>query len=62
MASAGEFAIAGISAIPLDPSNDPSGAAEWSHDRDIRAGLIRWLAVDDDASARIDPTGVLARG
>jgi hypothetical protein len=58
----GEFAVAGISAIPLDPSNDPSGAAEWSHDRDIRAGLIRWLAVDHDASARIDPTGIRVLG
>jgi len=58
----GEFAVAGISAIPLDPSNNPSGAAEWSHDRDIRAGLIRWLAVDHDASARIDPTGVRVLG
>jgi hypothetical protein len=57
-----EFAVAGTSAIPLDPSNDPSGAAEWSHDRDIRAGLIRWLAVDHDASARIDPTGVRVLG
>jgi len=58
----GEFAVAGLSAIPLDPSNDPSGAAEWSHDRDIRAGLIRWLAVDHDASARIDPTGIRVLG
>ena len=58
----GEFAVAGISAIPLDPSNDPSSAAEWSHDRDIRAGLIRWLAVDHDASARIDPTGIRVLG
>jgi len=58
----GEFAVGGLSAIPLNPSNDPSGAAEWSHDRDIRAGLIRWLAVDHDASARIDPTGVRVLG
>src|SRR5258708_2712121 len=61
-AERGEFAVAGVSAIPLDPSNDPSGAAEWSHDRDIRAGLIRWLAVDHDASARIDPTGIRVLG
>src|SRR5260370_6728615 len=58
----GEFAVAGISAIPLDPSNDPNGAAEWPHDRDIRAGLIRWLAVDHDASAPIDPTGIRVLG
>jgi hypothetical protein len=51
----GAFAIAGTSAAPLDPSNDPAHASEWSHDRDIRAGLIRWLAVDDRAAAQIDP-------
>ena len=61
-ADRGEFAVAGLSAIPLDPSNDPSAAAEWSHDRDIRAALIRWLAVDHDASARIDPTGIRVLG
>jgi hypothetical protein len=61
-AGRGEFAVAGVSAIPLDPSNDPSGAAEWSHDRDIRAALIRWLAVDHGASARIDPTGIRVLG
>jgi hypothetical protein len=58
----GEFAIAGTSAKPLDPSNDPAHAAEWSHDRDIRADLIRWLAVDDSASARVDPAGVRVLG
>lgn len=58
----GEFAIAGNSAEPLDPSNDPAHAAEWSHDRDIRADLIRWLAVDDSASARVDPAGVRVLG
>jgi hypothetical protein len=61
-ADRGEFAVAGVSAIALDPSNDPSAAAEWSHDRDIRAALIRWLAVDHDASARIDPTGIRILG
>jgi hypothetical protein len=58
----GEFAAVGVSAIPLDSSNDPSGAAKWSHDRDIRAGLIRWLAIDHEASARIDPTGIRVLG
>jgi len=58
----GEFAVAGTSASPLDPSNDPAHAAEWSHDRDIRADLIRWLAVDDSASARVDPGGVRVLG
>jgi hypothetical protein len=61
-ADRGEFAVAGVSAIPLDPTNDPSTAAKWSHDRDIRAALIRWLAVDSDAGARIDPTGIRVLG
>jgi hypothetical protein len=53
----GEFAIAGTSAAPLDPINDPAHASEWPHDRDIRAGLIRWLAVDNKASVLVDPNG-----
>ena len=57
-----EFAIAGTSSAPLDPTNDPAHAGEWSHDRDIRADLIRWLAVDDSASARVDPAGVRVLG
>ncbi len=57
-----EFAIAGTSAAPLDSSNDPAHASEWSHDRDIRADLIRWLAVDNNASALVDPNGVRVLG
>ena len=51
----GEFAIAGASAAPLDPSNDPKNASAWPHDRDIRADLIRWLTTDDAAGARVGP-------
>lgn len=58
----GVFAIAGSSSVPLDPSNDPAHAAEWSHDRDISADLIRWLAVDNNASALVDPNGVRVLG
>jgi hypothetical protein len=58
----GEFAIAGTSGAPLDPSNDPAHADEWPHDRDIRANLIRWLSIDDAASARVDPDGVRVLG
>src|SRR5215831_21075822 len=45
----GAFAIAGSSDAPLDPSNDPAHADEWAHDRDVRAELLRWMAVDRDA-------------
>jgi hypothetical protein len=41
----GELAVAGPSAIPLDPSNDPARADEWERQRQIRARLIRWLCV-----------------
>ena len=58
----GEFAIAGISAAPLDPSNDPKNAATWPHNRDIRADLIRWLMTDDAAGARIDPARIHVLG
>jgi hypothetical protein len=54
--------VAGTNASSSDPSNDPAHVAEWSHDRDIRADLIRWLAVDDRASARVDPAGVRVLG
>src|SRR5262249_13993018 len=56
------FAIAGISADPFDPSNDPAHSAEWSNDRDIRAGLIRWLAVDNVANTLVDANGVRVLG
>lgn len=58
----GDFAAAGPSADPLDPSNDPAHADEWSHDRDIRAELIRWLAVDHAAATLVDPNGVRVLG
>jgi hypothetical protein len=56
------FAMAGTSAAPLDPSNDPKNAAAWPHDRDIRAQLIRWMAVDNEATLQVDPNGVRVVG
>src|SRR5215472_4522417 len=58
----GAFAIAGSSDAPLDPSNDPAHADEWTHDRNIRAELIRWLAVDNSANSLVDPNGVRLLG
>ena len=57
-----EWAAAGPSQNPLDPSNDPKDAASWTHDRDIRATLIEWLAVDPAAIARIHPSGIRVLG
>ena len=58
----GEYAIAGSSSAPLDPSNDPAHADEWPPDRSIRAELFRWLAVDNMASTLVDPNGVRVLG
>jgi hypothetical protein len=58
----GQFPIAGASATPLDPGNDPKNASTWPHDRDIRAQLIRWMAVDNDATPQVDPNGVRVLG
>jgi len=58
----GELAVAGLSKDPLDPSNDPKDAAAWTRDRDIRATLIEWLAVDHAAIARIHPSGIRVLG
>jgi hypothetical protein len=38
---------------------DPSKSQAWLRDREIRAGLIRWLCADTEASKRVDPKGIL---
>lgn len=58
----GDFAAAGPSAVPNDPSNDPMHADRWGHDREVRAELIRWLCVDPDASRLVDPRGIRLLG
>jgi hypothetical protein len=54
----GEIAVAGPSANPDDPSNDPSHADKWDPQRQIRAPLIRWMCFNPDAIRRIDPQGI----
>jgi hypothetical protein len=58
----GNYAVAGTSDNPNDPSNDPSKADKWPRDREIRAGLIRWLFVDPAAASQVDPSGVRVMG
>jgi hypothetical protein len=58
----GDFAIAGSSALLNDPTNVPANANSWTHDRDVRAQLIRWLCVDPDASRLVDPGGIRLLG
>ena len=58
----GGFAIAGPSAKPDDPSNDPAHADKWGREREVRAELIRWLCVDPRAKALVDPQGIRLLG
>lgn len=57
-----EFAIAGTSSVPDDPSNDPAHADEWPASRQIRSSLIRWICVDHEARNLIDPEGIRVIG
>jgi hypothetical protein len=50
-----------------DPSNNPdfsetgdtaSGVAAWGLDREIRADVIRWLCIQEDAKKKVDPRGI----
>lgn len=55
-AANGELAICGTSEYPNDPSNDPSKAAQWTTERQIRSEVIRWLCVT--AKEKVDPSGI----
>ncbi len=57
-----QFAAAGTSSIVSDPSNDPAHAEQWPASRQIRASLIRWLCVNHEALALIDPKGIRVIG
>ncbi|HKN25813.1 MAG TPA: hypothetical protein VJX72_13275 [Candidatus Acidoferrum sp.] len=58
----GETAWCGPSPKDFDPTNNPAKADSWGPERSIRAGLIRWLCIDRDARALIDPRGIQAHG
>ena len=58
----GDWAFCGTSTNLADPGNDPKNAATWKHERDIRASMVRWLAADSKARARVDPKGVRVLG
>lgn len=61
-APSGEIAWCGPSQRDDDPRNDPSQADTWNRERQIRAGLIRWLCVDRSARAQVDPQGIYVHG
>jgi hypothetical protein len=58
----GEIAVAGSSADPADPGNDPRHADEWPHERDIRASLITWLCDDPSVTPLINRAGIKILG
>ena len=58
MAPIGKTAYCGPNEDPADPNNDPTHSDGWSKDRDIRAGLLRWLCYDQGAKNFIDPYGI----
>jgi hypothetical protein len=40
------------------PTNNPATADDWSNERTIRAVLISWLCVDNEAVKQVDPAGI----
>jgi len=54
----GEWAVCGSSSDFDDATNDPAKADEWGPEREVHAGLIRWLSVDPAAADRVDPIGI----
>ena len=54
----GKMAVCGTSQGRDDPGNHPGSAAEWGLERQIRAELIRWLCVDQEAKTYLDPKGI----
>jgi hypothetical protein len=54
----GEPVYGGPNESDADPTNDPSVAAAWGSDREIRAELIRWLCIDDRVNKMVDPRGI----
>jgi hypothetical protein len=59
----GHWAQCGPNLNDEDPKNDPSQAdKEWGQEREIRAEVIRWLAVDEKAKHEVDPKGIWVYG
>jgi hypothetical protein len=54
----GEVPVCGPSANFDDPSNDPLEADDWGPERQVSAGLIRWLCATPAAASHVDPTGI----
>ena len=61
-APTGEVAWCGPSQKDFDPANDPGKANAWGGERTIRAALIRWLCIDQEAREYVDPRGLQIHG
>jgi hypothetical protein len=61
-APAGTPAICGPNDNDDDPLNNLSQAAGWDKQREIRADLIRWLCVHDEASRLVNSLGLQVYG
>lgn len=51
-------ASCGPSTNLTDPSNNPEHSLTWGAEREVRAEMIRWLCVNSEAKALVDPAGV----
>jgi len=58
----GDIASCGPSNIANDPANAPKKNDELGSDRSIRAKLISWLCVEDEAAKKINPLGIQVFG
>ena len=45
-----------------DPHNDPKDADKWGKERRIRAELLAWLCINDQARKRVHPRGIQVYG
>src|SRR5689334_21714834 len=61
-AIAGDVAWCGPSQKNDDPHNDPSSTEEWGPEREVRAGLLRWLCIVKAAEGYVDPQGIRLHG
>ncbi len=61
-ATIAQIAYCGPNQDDGDPDNNPDFGANWGSEREIRAGLIRWLCIDPEAVACIDPGGIVIHG
>src|SRR6266849_5661253 len=54
----GEYADCSPNPGILDTANDPRTAQNWGAERQIRADLVRWLCVNQQAKEFVDPLGI----